>query len=128
METWAISSTVLYKGTFSDEAGHKGPLECELTRLNPTQWHAAFAAANEGTGPNSAFARDAELVGSGPGAEVLLFGEVFMKAGGPYVVRAILTANALTARYERKAGGWPGTFRLTRSVSTPYSKKTDPAL
>jgi hypothetical protein len=113
IETWAIGATVVYKGAFSDEAGHKGPLTCDLTRVDQTVWHAAFSAANEGKGPNRPFTRDANLTGRRQGRAFVFSGEVFMKAGGPYVLRAVLSPdNRLTAKYERKAGGWAGTFEL----------------
>ena len=113
MEEWAEGASVFYEGTFTDEFGHEGPLSCLLTRRPENHWNADFAAANEGEGPNQPFTRSTVLGGGMEGDEFVFAGEVPMKAGGPYVMRAVLTGDgALRANFERKAGGWPGTFAL----------------
>ena len=105
----------VYSGTFKDEAGRKGPLECKLAADAAGKWKANFSAKNEGSGPNRPFSTAAELTGKEADGKLTLSGEVAMRRGTVYLVSAeLVDKKSLKATFKRKDGKkGAGSFDLT---------------
>jgi hypothetical protein len=115
----------VYSGTFKADGGRKGPLSCELTPKEDGKWAVAFKAANEGRGPNRPLACNAEFTGKEKDDKLDLTGEVAMRRGPPYTVKAVLDGKSLKATFSKPEGKDAGSFDLTEGK--PEEAKPAPA-
>lgn len=115
----------VYKGTFKDEAGRKGPLECKLAAGEAGKWTANFSAKNEGSGPKRPFATTTELTGKEEDGKLTLSGEVKMRRGTAYLVSAeLVDKKSLKATFKRKDGKkGSGSFDLAFGEAEPDKDK-----
>lgn len=115
----------VYTGTFTDEAGHKGPIECKLAAGDAGKWTANFSAKNEGTGPRRPFSCTTELTSKTDDGKTTLSGEVKMRRGTPYVMSAVLVdKKSLKATFSKKDGG-PGSGSFDLTFGKAEAKKND---
>ena len=115
------ATELVYSGTFQDQDGRKGPIQCELTQKEPGKWVAKFDAANTGKGPNRSQSCTMDLTGKEEAGTVNLNAEYQMRAG-LYVITAVLVAQkSLKASFKKKDGSGTGTFEMTPGKSAALS-------
>jgi hypothetical protein len=122
---WSATESV-YSGTFQDQDGRKGPIQCELTLKEPGKWVAKFDAANGGKGPNRPFSCTMDFDGKEEAGTVNLTGEYKLRADLYVVTATLVDQKSLKASFKKKAGGGDGTFEMTPGKSTSLS--TAPAV
>ena len=116
----------VYSGTFKDDAGHNGPLQCTLVPKGEGTWTASLSGKNTGSGPNKPYQYSGEFTGKADGASMNLSGDVALPRQGPYAITAVLKDNALQATFKKKDGGGNGSFDLTLGKSDAPAAPVEP--
>lgn len=102
-----------YSGTFSDSAGHKGPLECQLTPGQGNAWACKVHASNQGTPPNRSADFNFDLTGQKEGETLKLTGTPSIGRPGTYDLTMVVTDKTVEATFKKSDGKSNGTFSLT---------------